>query len=177
MKKKIRGDLENRYDDHNLQMTLNTSTFLDPRFTFPRRYFCNHGGGQDGTAPSSWGRSASTDSPVDPEGAGATSKRNRRDLTSLLCSITSEKGRFWNEATFSHTCSHTNRSIKWWACWLQKDNRNQPCRGSPGLVESSWGTTAHPGALRGEVSLHYCFKLCIWTSRGFSSEEREDDPP
>ena len=30
------------------------------------------------------------DRPLDP--TGATSKRHRRDLTSLLCSITSEKG-------------------------------------------------------------------------------------
>lgn len=90
MKNNIRGDFEKRYDDHhNLQMTLNTSTFLDPRFK--------------GTFVTSMEEDIKMEllrkaeavqlpphSPVDPGGAAAAPKRNTRDL-SLLCTITSEK--------------------------------------------------------------------------------------
>lgn len=99
MKNKIRGDFEKRYDDHNLQMTLNTSTFLDPRFkgTFVT---------MEEDIKMELLRKAEAvqlppHSPVDPRGAGAAPKRNRRDLKSLLCTITSEK----KGATFSHTCN------------------------------------------------------------------------
>lgn len=32
MKEKCREDFEKRYDDHNIKMALNISTYLDPRF-------------------------------------------------------------------------------------------------------------------------------------------------
>lgn len=89
MKNKIRGDFEKRYDDHNLQMTLNTSTFLDPRFkgTFVT---------MDEDIKMELLLKAEAvqlppHSPVDPRGAGAAPKRNRRDFKCLLCTITSEK--------------------------------------------------------------------------------------
>lgn len=82
MKNKIRGDFEKRYDDHNLQMTLNTSTFLDPRFkgTFVT---------MDEDIKMELLLKAEAiqlppHSPVDPRGAGAAPKRNRRDLK--ICS-------------------------------------------------------------------------------------------
>ncbi|CAM4652314.1 unnamed protein product [Leuciscus chuanchicus] len=78
MKNKIRGDFEKRYDDH-----------LDPRFkgTFVT---------MEEDIKMELLRKAEAvqlppHSPLDPGGAGAAPKRNRRDLKSLLCTITSEK--------------------------------------------------------------------------------------
>ncbi|KAJ7992907.1 hypothetical protein DPEC_G00266940 [Dallia pectoralis] len=89
MKNKIRGDFEKKYDDHNLQMKLNTSTFLDPRFK--GTFVTMEEDIKMELLLQAEAVQLPPHSPVDAGGAGAAPKRNRRDLKSFLCTITSEK--------------------------------------------------------------------------------------
>ncbi|KAK1904408.1 Zinc finger BED domain containing protein 1 [Dissostichus eleginoides] len=93
MKHRIREDLEKRYNEHDLKMMLNISTFLDPRFkiTFVT---------MEEEVKRELLLKAETvmlpmeEQPEDSEdnrGAAAAGKRKTSDLKSLLCSITSEK--------------------------------------------------------------------------------------
>ncbi|KAI4827546.1 hypothetical protein KUCAC02_030934 [Chaenocephalus aceratus] len=93
MKHRIREDLEKRYNEHDLKMMLNISTFLDPRFksTFvtmeeevKRELLLK---AETVMLPT---EEQPEDSEDNREGAAA-GKRKRSDLKHLLCSITSEK--------------------------------------------------------------------------------------
>ncbi|XP_063757877.1 E3 SUMO-protein ligase ZBED1-like [Eleginops maclovinus] len=101
MKNKIRGDFEKRYNDHNLQMTLNTSTFLDPRFK--DTFVTMEEDIKRELLLKSEAVQLPPHSPVDPRGTGAAPKRNKRDLKSLLCTITTEKKGADNSETRHHS--------------------------------------------------------------------------
>ncbi|KAJ4947155.1 hypothetical protein JOQ06_009196, partial [Pogonophryne albipinna] len=111
MKHRIREDLEKRYNEHDLKMMLNISTFLDPRF---KSTFVT----MEEEVKRELLLKADTvmlpmeEQPEDSEdnrgAADATAgKRKRTDLKHLLCSITSEKKGADNSGTRQDSSTST----------------------------------------------------------------------